>query len=220
MAKPSTVPTWATDTNFSSGPASGSPTKVNPAGAPNVVQGSVPGEGAAAEFLNWLFNILCDWIGWVADGSSAGASDAHLVETDATGETVVRGITATSASGESVTVRGSDGITYRQGDVPDADTNIDGASEDTWLCATPTAARSHHLLEASATTALVAGQRTVIYRKDTGGFDLTIYRESVATPMVTLTASNHCSAVFEVRGATPRWHLLVAGVNATPGGDA
>lgn len=85
--KPATVPTWATDTNLATGPASGNPTKLTPPGWPNVAQGLVPGDGAVAEFLNKVLNNVCsEWITWVNGGSSAGAADKHIVETDSSGK--------------------------------------------------------------------------------------------------------------------------------------
>lgn len=48
---------WATDTNFSSGPASGTPTKVDP-GAAAALQGFVPGNPVAAASHNFLLNQL------------------------------------------------------------------------------------------------------------------------------------------------------------------
>lgn len=84
--------TWSTDTNFSSGDASGNPTKVAPAGWPANLQGFVPGLKYVAEFRNWLWNIMGQWTGWLESGSSAGAADAHIVETNASGDTNVRSL--------------------------------------------------------------------------------------------------------------------------------
>lgn len=77
--------TWATDVNFSSGPAVGNPTKVDPAGWTVVAQGAVPGNGIVAEFTNKVRNVLGQWTGWLDSGSFAGGVDAHLVETDVDG---------------------------------------------------------------------------------------------------------------------------------------
>jgi hypothetical protein len=91
--KPSDTFTWATDANFSSGPAAGQPTKVSPPGFPAVVQGHVPGAAMAAEFENLIKNILGQWVNnWLLLGSSAGAANAHIVEADASGNTKVQGI--------------------------------------------------------------------------------------------------------------------------------
>lgn len=217
--KPTTVPTWATDANFASGPASGHPTKMTPPGAPNVVQGSVPAEGAAAEFVNWLHNLLCVWVGWVNAGSSAGAADAHLIEADANGSTKVREIRTLGAGGGYIEVSGATGMQYRQGVVPgDANSNIEGTSADTHWCAEPDAQRDHDLLEAGAAEALVDGQRCAINRTLTGNHAIIIHREGVGGAMVTLQALTACSAQFEVRSG--RWRLLLAGVGCVPGADA
>jgi hypothetical protein len=94
--------TWAGDTNFSAGPASGQPTKVNPPGWPNSAQGFVPGSGVVAEFMNRVLNVLGQWSGWLNSGSSAGAADAHIVETNSSGSTSLVGLTASG----NVTVTG------------------------------------------------------------------------------------------------------------------
>jgi hypothetical protein len=81
--------TFSTDANFSSGPASGHPTKVQPAGWPTNLQGFVPGLAYMAEFRNFLFNRLGQWTQWLEAGSSQADADAHIVETDATGKMAV-----------------------------------------------------------------------------------------------------------------------------------
>jgi hypothetical protein len=48
---------WASDTNFASGPNSGTPTKVNP-GAGYFAQGWVPGDTVPGQYANFLFNAL------------------------------------------------------------------------------------------------------------------------------------------------------------------
>lgn len=104
--KPSTSQDWATDTNYSSGPASGNPTKVV---VPSVGQALVPGDNLIPEYINHQLNHLMDWTDWLLDGSSAGAADAHVLETDANGDTNVQNITAaqdvTTTSGDVVSGR-------------------------------------------------------------------------------------------------------------------
>lgn len=65
MPAPSTVPTWATDATFTSGPKSGSPTKITPSSGAQA-QGEVPGDSYRAERHNWLFNLVCGWLAWLA----------------------------------------------------------------------------------------------------------------------------------------------------------
>jgi hypothetical protein len=64
--KPATLPTWATDANFSSGPKTGQPTKVAPSGGA-LAQGDVPGQPYRGERHNWLWNLLCSWIFYLSD---------------------------------------------------------------------------------------------------------------------------------------------------------
>lgn len=87
--KPIASFTWATDANYSSGPATGQPTKV---AIPTPAQGLVPGDDLIPEYLNNLFNALSGWTDWLLDGSSAGALDAHIVETDSGGDTAVNNL--------------------------------------------------------------------------------------------------------------------------------
>lgn len=84
--------TWATDANFSSGPAAGNPTKVNPAGWTVVAQGAIPGNGIVAEFTNKVRNVLGQWTGWLDAGSNIGDNAAHILEVDGNGDTNVRAI--------------------------------------------------------------------------------------------------------------------------------
>lgn len=61
MAYPVSDPVFASDTNFSSGPESGTPTKVDP-GLSYMQQGLVPGLKFVGPYLNLLLNRLCSWI--------------------------------------------------------------------------------------------------------------------------------------------------------------
>lgn len=81
--KPVSSFVFATDANFSSGPATGFPTKIIPGSLP---QGFIPGTGINAEWANYLFNILGEWVtDWLLAGTFDPDLDAHLVETDSTG---------------------------------------------------------------------------------------------------------------------------------------
>lgn len=65
-AKPSTVPDWASDTNYSSGPQVGLSTKLAPSsGYRN--QGCVPEKSAPGRFMNWLFNLFSIWCAYLDD---------------------------------------------------------------------------------------------------------------------------------------------------------
>lgn len=61
MSQPSELVVWASDTNFSSGPESGSPTKVDP-GAAYEAQGGVPGNAFVAPYWNWVLNNHSLWM--------------------------------------------------------------------------------------------------------------------------------------------------------------
>lgn len=54
-------PTWASDANFTSGPYTGSPTKVEPTSG-QAAQGCVPGSRFRSGFLNNLYNRLSLWL--------------------------------------------------------------------------------------------------------------------------------------------------------------
>lgn len=115
--KPTESFTWATDASYGSGPDSGNPTKVNPPGYPAVVQGSVPGLGIIASFTNKIRNVLGDWTVWLLAGSSAGAQDAHLVETGSDGETSIRRVAVQREVGTLVDVVVGADVTIRSGSV-------------------------------------------------------------------------------------------------------
>lgn len=85
-----TVPTWASNTNWSAGPSAGSANKIDPtAASPN---GHIEGVSnpTDARVQNGWQNRVSKWAQWLESGSSAGAADAHVVETDAGGATAVR----------------------------------------------------------------------------------------------------------------------------------
>ena len=85
VAKPTNHFVYSTDTNHSAGPYVGNPTKVSPPGWPVNTAGFTPGTGIAAEYLNWLFNVLGGFTQWLAWGTSTGRADAQIVESDANG---------------------------------------------------------------------------------------------------------------------------------------
>jgi len=64
MAKPSTVATWATDTNIVTGTEAGTPTKVEPS-AGYKAQGLVPGDTFVGPYVNWLWNNLSSWAAYL-----------------------------------------------------------------------------------------------------------------------------------------------------------
>ena len=82
--KPVLTYTFATNANFSLGPFSGTPTKVIPA---DLANGFVAGDGVPATWFNYVIGATGDWItNWIDLGTSAADLDAHIIETDATGQ--------------------------------------------------------------------------------------------------------------------------------------
>jgi hypothetical protein len=70
--KPVTLPSWGTDTNFSSGAETGSPVKVEPsAGAKS--QGWVPGQPFRGPRLNWWQNLVYQWAVYLDDLHNSSA---------------------------------------------------------------------------------------------------------------------------------------------------
>lgn len=64
MTRPSSVPLWATDTNYTGGPAVGTPTKT----APSVglkAQGWDPADEPGAQNFNYQLNLLGQWADWL-----------------------------------------------------------------------------------------------------------------------------------------------------------
>jgi hypothetical protein len=83
--KPATTYTFATSLNYAAGPFIGSATKTLPGDIPN---GFVPGTGIVAEWNNYMFHWSGTWItDWVDQGSFLADLDAHIIETNASGET-------------------------------------------------------------------------------------------------------------------------------------
>lgn len=72
MAKPGTVPSWATDTNYSCvGGENGTATKATPS-ATVLSQGIRGGEGINAQYLNYVLNLMGTWFTYL-DGLLAEA---------------------------------------------------------------------------------------------------------------------------------------------------
>ena len=71
MAKPSTTPSWGTDTNFATGTESGTPVKVEPSSGYKA-QGFIPGGYAVSPYLNWFMNLVFQWCTYL-DGLNTDA---------------------------------------------------------------------------------------------------------------------------------------------------
>lgn len=99
--KPLTQPLyWATDPVYSTGPFIGQPQKVTPPLA-YAAEGHRPGANfpTPAEYENSQQYNLTGLARWVFAGSSAGAADAHVVETDSTGRATLQALTVNNAAG-------------------------------------------------------------------------------------------------------------------------
>ena len=94
--KPSSTPEiWASNALYTTGPFIGLSSKAVPAPA-IAAEGHRPGSAfpTPAEYENSQQNLITTWIkNWLSLGSSAGAADAHVVETNAAGRTAVTGLT-------------------------------------------------------------------------------------------------------------------------------
>jgi hypothetical protein len=91
MAKPTDVPTWATDANYPAGPEpeAGTPTKVEPLAGKQAI-GWRPSEYPPAQYLNWAMNLAGQWAQYLNDGALDGdhSIDGNL---EVTGDITVGG---------------------------------------------------------------------------------------------------------------------------------
>src|SRR5688572_32336253 len=94
--KPSSTPEiWASNALYTTGPFIGLSSKAVPAPAV-AAEGHRPGSAfpTPAEYENSQQNLITTWIkSWLSLGSSAGAADAHVVETNAAGRATLHGLT-------------------------------------------------------------------------------------------------------------------------------
>lgn len=82
--KPALSFLFANDALYTSGPANTLTNKIVP---PDLLQGFVPGDGNSAEHANYLFHHTWNWLNdWLAAGTSVADQDAHVIETDALGD--------------------------------------------------------------------------------------------------------------------------------------
>lgn len=70
-AKPVTVPTWATNTNYSTGDYAGGPTKVAPSAGVRQ-DGHMPDTPPLAEHENYDRNLIGAWLQYLSDGKLSG----------------------------------------------------------------------------------------------------------------------------------------------------
>lgn len=100
MAKPTKVPTWATDANYSNGPEVGTPTKADP-GAGVQAEGYIPKTRLPAQVINWWQNLVGQWTSWL-DSTFAGG-DGEVLEVPAglsvPGQFMLKGVTVLDTPG-------------------------------------------------------------------------------------------------------------------------
>lgn len=103
---------WASNAVYTTGPFIGSPGKVVP-GGPVAAEGHRPGSAfpTPAEYENSQQNRITDLVRWVFLGSSAGAADAHIVETDTSGRATLHGLTVDDSADETALVVFGSGAT-------------------------------------------------------------------------------------------------------------
>lgn len=76
MAKPTTLPEWATDTDYPAGaePEAETPTKIEPS-APQKESGWRPGEPLPAQAQNWFWHLVWQWLSWLHEFFTIDGSD-------------------------------------------------------------------------------------------------------------------------------------------------
>lgn len=135
MSQPSSTPTWATDTNISTGTEAGTPTKVDP-GAAYKAQGFVPGLNFIGPYANYILNSLCAWVAYLkaldTDAYFLGQvytwTAAHVFKATAT---IWSGLTVLDASGaHPATVTSSTGFSTSDTNSATNGVQINNASGD------------------------------------------------------------------------------------------
>lgn len=103
MAKPAITPIiWATDPNYSTGPAPliGTATKIAPSAA-DLAEGWNANEVPGGQHQNHFMNHVSQWTNWVALASTLAGLDDHLIQTDIGGQAAVAAITLGNTAGTS-----------------------------------------------------------------------------------------------------------------------
>lgn len=129
--------------------------------------------------------------------------------------TVIQGTTWMSGQ---IIVLGDDArMTWRPGKlITDAPTTLD-VWNDTYICPTPTAQRTH-TIRTSTSPVPLPGQRMLVKRPGTGAFAIILQREGSVAAICTLAASTTCSAELEFYSG--QWRLRMGSDGVTPGADA
>lgn len=125
MAKPGTPTTWSSNTNYAGGPRVGTATKAA-INNQHKTDGWWPDEKPPAQQQNqWNWEVW-QWLEWVFDGSSAGAEDAHIVETDSGGISTLAKLICTGQVAGSLGVQGTGTGNFAGGAFAGGPTNGDG----------------------------------------------------------------------------------------------
>jgi len=99
--KPAGVYSVATDLNYSSGVATGFPTK---SATVSATEGFFPDTAIAAEEQNYLFNLTGEWTAWLFAGTSLPVIDTTIVERDALGRSQFAIVQAGNTASASIPV--------------------------------------------------------------------------------------------------------------------
>ena len=108
MAKPASVPTWASETNYAGGSEYNTATKATPS-ATLIGQGLQASAGINHQHLNWCLNLIGSWLTWV-DGILAEALTWTGAQTFSPTVATTNGVTATGNTTGSG-VKGTGGAT-------------------------------------------------------------------------------------------------------------
>lgn len=125
MSKPGAPTSWASNTNYAGGPRVGTPTRalIN---TQHKTDGWWPDEKPSAQQQNqWNWEVWV-WLEWVFDGSSAGAEDAHIVETDSGGIATLAKLICTGQAAGSLGVQSSGTTSWAGGAFAGGPTNGPG----------------------------------------------------------------------------------------------
>lgn len=110
-AKPSDVPQWATDANYTTGPVPGTPTKVTPNAAIRA-EGDVPATPSFAQRWNWWKNLVGQWLDFINPWFGPGATP-EIVYPDVRFRTVgIPGLKLNPAPAAATAVWRCDGTVY------------------------------------------------------------------------------------------------------------
>ena len=232
--KPATTPrVWDTTGVYATGPFIGSVSIADP-GAGIAAEGHRPGASfpTAAEHENYQQNAVTAYVtNWLALGSSAGAADAHIMETDAVGRFGAVGATFVDAVDETCiditaantlapAVLVTSAATCYQSDVGATGTGfsapIGAASSGTGFSSTMTAAGATATGVSVSANATTAGTCIAVTHAGSG-LAVSITATGTATALEVTGSSSSARGATFTGGTTSS--ILATGVGAALGGD-